>query len=216
MPTFPLDPAPIDPAPLVGPLTPPTSSATDSDDDGPSIHRSSPTPPDDTSKLTSEATPVMRVRMCVRTNRPPSLPPPSLLSPPSLPLSPLPPSLLSPPSLPPSSLPPSLSPALTRLTSRMDGQTALHRAASACQYANVALLLQYDPELANMKDLKGNTALHVACSVGHKQTVKTLLVGGWSCGLTGGGGVEVVVAWSLVCVSGMIVAGVWGGGGGVV
>ena len=41
---------------------------------------------------------------------------------------------------------------------------------------NMVVLLTSDPRLANMQDLEGNTALHVACRRGKKDLVKTLLV----------------------------------------
>ncbi len=58
----------------------------------------------------------------------------------------------------------------------IDGRTALHRAAEACRHDNITVLLRADEELANMKDIVGNTALHLACLKAHKQTVKALLV----------------------------------------
>ena len=67
-------------------------------------------------------------------------------------------------------------PELLHFVNPADGCTALHRAAEACRYDNVTVLLKADEELANMQDHVGNTALHLACFKAHKQTVKTLLV----------------------------------------
>lgn len=64
---------------------------------------------------------------------------------------------------------------LIRFCNPRDGQTALHRASSACRHQNVILLLKRDEELANMQDFEGNTALHLACSKMHRQTISTLL-----------------------------------------
>lgn len=65
---------------------------------------------------------------------------------------------------------------LISYTSPKDGQTALHRAANACQSENVLILLDADETLANKQDNLGNTALHLACYRAHKPTIKVLLV----------------------------------------
>ena len=67
---------------------------------------------------------------------------------------------------------------LIRYASPHDGQTVLHRAALGCQTDNVVLLLRTDEKLANIQDNYGNTALQIACSKAHKQTVRALLVMG--------------------------------------
>ena len=69
-----------------------------------------------------------------------------------------------------------LPPDIIRLTSLHDGQTALHRAANSDQHKIVSLLLNEDPQCANIQDTDGNTALHQACRKAHKNTIKTLLV----------------------------------------
>lgn len=64
---------------------------------------------------------------------------------------------------------------LIRFCNPRDGQTALHRASAASRHQNVALLMRSDAELANVQDLDGNTALHLACNTLHRPTVTTLL-----------------------------------------
>ena len=70
----------------------------------------------------------------------------------------------------------SLLPDIIRLTSLCDGQTALHRAAYWDRHKIVSLLLNEDPQCANIQDADGNTALHLACRKAHKNTIKALLV----------------------------------------
>ena len=58
-----------------------------------------------------------------------------------------------------------------------DGRTALHRAVEGKQHKNIiTLLLQADPNVANIQDKNGQTALHYACHVNHAKCVKALLV----------------------------------------
>lgn len=57
-----------------------------------------------------------------------------------------------------------------------DGRTALHRAVEGNQHRNVPLLLQADPNITNIQDKNGQTALHLACHFSRSKCIRALFV----------------------------------------